>query len=99
MLVCRFDTVARIARLVQRDEEFLRVAIEAALPGLVGRDLDERVVTAFLSHAQLQAAEITSKRSRACGMARSLHCDSRKEFVCNAQDFYRGELRSKKMPH
>jgi hypothetical protein len=36
ILVRRFDAVTRIARLVQLDEEFLGVAVEAALARLVG---------------------------------------------------------------
>ena len=48
-----------IAGLVQRDEEFLGVAVETALARLIRRDFHEGIVAAFLAHAQLQRSEVT----------------------------------------
>jgi hypothetical protein len=62
ILVRRFDAVARIARLVELEEEFLGVAIQSALPGLIRRDLDEGVVATFLAHAQLKDAQVSAER-------------------------------------
>jgi len=99
MLVSRFDAVPRIPRLVQREEEFLRVAVEAALPRLIRRNLGECVVTAFLAHTQLQSAEGPGERSGAGSMPAALHSDLGKEFIRDPQYVHRRELRSEKMAH
>ena len=89
----------RVARLVQLDEEFLGVAIEAAFAHLVGRDLDEGVVAAFLAHAQLKRAQVSTKRTLARGVTRALHLDLGKEFVRYPEHFCWDELCSKEMTH
>ena len=99
MLIGSFDAVSRISGLVQRDEELLRVAIEATFPSLIRRDFDEGVVAAFLANAQLKIAEVAGEGTRAGGVATSLHSDLRKEFVGNSQHVYRHELGSEKMSH
>jgi len=63
MLVRRFDAVARISRLVQCQEEFLRIAVEPAFAGLIGRDLGEGVMPALLAHSELKRPQISAKRS------------------------------------
>ena len=63
MLVGRFDAVARISRLVQCQEEFLRIAVEPAFAGLIGRDLGEGVMAAFLAYGQLKRSKVSAKRS------------------------------------
>ena len=47
ILVRRFDTVARIARLVELEEEFLAFR-SRGFAGLICRNLDEGVVATFL---------------------------------------------------
>src|SRR4029079_4726095 len=74
-------------------------AIEAALAGLVGGDLDEGVVAAFLAHAQLKDAQVSAEGAGARGMARPLHLDLGKEFVGDPEHFRRDELRSEEMAH
>src|SRR4029078_3588263 len=88
-----------IACLVQRDEELLRVAVEAALASLIGNDFDERIVPASLPHAHLQRPKITGESSRARGVAAALHSDLGEEFVRDTQHVHRYQLRSKKMSH
>ena len=99
MLVGRFDAVARISRLVQCQEEFLRVAIEPALTSLIGRDLGKRVVAAFLADIQLERPQIAAERSRARGVPAALHPDLGKEFVGDSQYIHRRQLSPKKMTH
>lgn len=84
MLVRGFDSVERIARLVQSDEELLRVAVESALSSLVGSDFYEGVMATFLAHAQLECSEIARERPRAGRVSRSLHPNLGKEFVGDA---------------
>src|SRR2546423_6780172 len=99
MLVSRFDAVAGIAFLVQRDEEFLGVAIQPALTRLIRRDLDEGVVSAFLAHTQRQIPEITGESARSRGVPGPFHLDFGKEFISDAQHLDRHELRTKEMFH
>ena len=91
--------MARIACLVQLDEEFLGVAVETTLAHLVGGDFGEGVVATFLSHVQLELAQVTREHPRARGVTSPLHSDLGKEFVRDSQHVHRRKLCSEEMPH
>src|ERR1051325_3819328 len=99
MLVRLVDAVSQIASFVQRDEEFLGVAVESALAGLIRVDLDEGVVAAFLAHAQRKISKAPRECARTCGVPGSLHANFREEFVSDAQDFHWHQLGPKEMSH
>ena len=73
--------------------------VEPAFTGLIGRDLGESVVAAFLAHTQLQRPQISAERPRARGMSAPLHPDFGKEFIRDPEHIDRRQLGSEKMTH
>src|SRR5262245_44613013 len=67
--VRRVERVRRIRRLVELDEVTLDAAVQAALSGLVGMRLDERVMPPFHLHGQSERAELPAETARPRGFS------------------------------
>src|SRR5215218_7369413 len=68
------------------DEELLDVAVHAALPHLVGGDLDEGVVTTLRPHDELEGAQRSGERARAHRGGDERHAERGEELVRDDED-------------